>query len=103
MIRSGTMLPTTLGELRRAVAAGDVPRRPVRAELRDNLILKLRAGDDIFPGIVGYDDTVVPQVVNAVLSQAQLHPAGPARPGQDAAAARADDACSMRRCPWCRV
>lgn len=69
MIRSGTMLPTTLGELRRAVAAGDVPRRPVRAELRDNLILKLRAGDDIFPGIIGYDDTVVPQVVNAILSQ----------------------------------
>jgi len=63
------MLPTTLGELRRAVAAGEVPRRTVRAELRDNLIRKLRAGDEIFPGIIGYDDTVVPQVINAILSQ----------------------------------
>ncbi len=63
------MLPTTLGELRRAIASGDVPRRPVRAEIRDNLSRKLRAGTEIFPGIIGYDDTVVPQLVNAILSQ----------------------------------
>ncbi|MGO9680696.1 MAG: magnesium chelatase, partial [Candidatus Sulfotelmatobacter sp.] len=39
--------------------------------LRENLIARLRQSDDasIFPGIVGYDDTVVPQIVNAVLSR----------------------------------
>jgi magnesium chelatase subunit I len=63
------MLPATLGELRRAVDHGQVPRRSVRAEVRENLVRKLRAGETIFPGIIGYDDTVIPQVVNAVLSQ----------------------------------
>jgi len=61
--------PTTLGALREAVAAGRVPRRPVRDELRDNLVAKLRTGTPLFPGIVGYDETVVPQVVNAILSK----------------------------------
>jgi magnesium chelatase subunit I len=37
--------------------------------MRDNLIVKLRQGSAIFPGIVGYDDTVVPQIVNAILSR----------------------------------
>jgi magnesium chelatase subunit I len=41
----------------------------VKDELRDNLVAKLRSGGSIFPGIVGYDDTVVPQIVNAVLSR----------------------------------
>ena len=63
------MRPTSLGSLRRAVDAGDVPRRGVRDELRDNLIARLRAGRPLFPGIVGYDDSVVPQVVNAILSR----------------------------------
>ena len=62
-------LPTTLGALRAAVAAGRVPRRSVKDEMRDNLIRKLRAGEPLFPGIIGYDDTVVPQVVNAILSR----------------------------------
>src|SRR5690606_15874151 len=44
-------------------------RRSVKDEVRDNLIAKLRAGDPIFPGIVGYDDTVVPQIVNAILAR----------------------------------
>ncbi len=61
--------PTTLGELRRAVAAGEVPRRSVRDELRENTIRKLRAGEPLFPGIHGYDDTVLPQIVNAILSR----------------------------------
>ncbi|HWQ00280.1 MAG TPA: hypothetical protein VNK92_07395 [Vicinamibacterales bacterium] len=61
--------PATLGALRRAVAAGRVPRRTVKDELRDNLIRKLRAGETLFPGIVGYDDSVIPQVVNAILSR----------------------------------
>ncbi|HEV2836357.1 MAG TPA: hypothetical protein VGW58_13610 [Pyrinomonadaceae bacterium] len=37
--------------------------------MRDNLIKKLRAGEKLFPGIVGYDDTVIPQLVNAILSR----------------------------------
>src|SRR6187431_542770 len=62
-------LPSTLGALRQAVAAGKVSRRPVRSELRDNLITRMRSGGPLFPGIIGYDDTVVPQVVNAILSR----------------------------------
>jgi magnesium chelatase subunit I len=46
-----------------------VRRRPVRDEIRDNLIARLRAKDAIFPGIIGYEETVVPQIVNAVLSR----------------------------------
>src|SRR3954469_3006719 len=60
---------TTLGALRKDVEAGRVPRRPVKSEIRDNLIQKLRAGEPLFPGIIGYDETVVPQVINAVLSR----------------------------------
>ena len=60
---------STVGDLRRAIADGTVPRRDVHQEVRDNLIRKLRAGETLFPGIVGYDDTVVPQLVNALLSQ----------------------------------
>src|SRR5262245_43504156 len=62
-------LPSTLGALRQAVAAGRVPHRSVRSELRENLIAKMRAGAPLFPGIIGYDETVVPQVVNAILSR----------------------------------
>jgi magnesium chelatase subunit I len=61
--------PTTLGALKQAVAAGRVARRPVRTELRDNLLARLKAGGPIFPGVIGYDDTVVPQVVNAILAR----------------------------------
>jgi magnesium chelatase subunit I len=60
---------TTLGALRKDVEAGRVPRRPVKSEIRDNLIQKLRAGEQLFPGIIGYDETVVPQVINAILSR----------------------------------
>jgi magnesium chelatase subunit I len=60
---------STLGDLRRAVDSGAVPHRSVHQEVRDNLIQKLRAGGALFPGIVGYDDTVVPQLINALLSQ----------------------------------
>ncbi len=42
--------------------------RPVKLELRDNLISGLENGDDLFPGVVGYDDTVIPEVVHAVLA-----------------------------------
>jgi magnesium chelatase subunit I len=62
-------LPSTLGALREAVAAGRVAHRGVKDELRDNLMAQLRAGTPLFPGIVGYEDTVEPQVVNAILSR----------------------------------
>ena len=43
--------------------------RPVKQEIRDNLVRKLQAGEPLFPGIIGYDDTVIPQLVNAILSR----------------------------------
>ncbi|MBL9001240.1 MAG: magnesium chelatase [Phycisphaerae bacterium] len=42
--------------------------RSVKAELRDNLIAALRRGDELFPGVVGYEDTVEPEIVNAILA-----------------------------------
>lgn len=62
-------LPQTLGALRTSEWTADRVNRSVKDELRDNLIAKLRAKESIFPGIVGYEDTVVPQIVNAVLSR----------------------------------
>ncbi len=63
------MRPTSLGSLRRAVDKGRIPRRSVKRELRDNLMARLRSTEPLLPGIVGYDDSVIPQVVNAILSQ----------------------------------
>jgi magnesium chelatase subunit I len=57
--------PTTLGALR----AGGYRTRSVKTEMRDNLIARLRAGGTLFPGIVGYEDTVVPALCNAVLAR----------------------------------
>jgi len=63
-------LPRTLGELRHSPFSEQrLQTRRVKDELRDNLVVKLRQGGSIFPGIVGYDDSVVPQIVNAVLSR----------------------------------
>ncbi len=63
-------LPRTLGELRKSSFSEQRLRaRKVKDELRDNLMARLRSGETIFPGIIGYDDTVVPQLVNAVLSR----------------------------------
>ncbi len=56
----------TLGDLRKQRGAGS---RPVRQEIRDNLVRKLQSGEPLFPGIIGYDDTVIPQLVNAILSR----------------------------------
>jgi magnesium chelatase subunit I len=60
--------PRTLRELK----AARYQTRSVKDELRDNLIKKLRAGEKLFPGIVGYDDSVIPQLVNAILSRHNL-------------------------------
>ena len=54
----------TVGRLRES---GYQPRS-VKQELRDNLIARLRSGAALFPGIVGYEESVVPQIENAVLS-----------------------------------
>src|SRR6201997_5490574 len=60
----------TLGELRSSPFTEQrLSTRRVKDEMRDNLIVKLRQGGPIFSGIVGYDDTVVPQIINAVLSR----------------------------------
>src|SRR6201982_22712 len=62
--------PRTLGELRQSPFSEQrLLARRVKDELRDNLVAKLREGGLLFPGIVGYDDTVVPQIVNAILSR----------------------------------
>src|ERR1700694_1138043 len=59
---------TTLGELKkigyRAV--------PVKDEMRGNLIRQLQAREKLFPGVVGYDETVVPQLINAILARHNL-------------------------------
>ena len=60
--------PRTLRELN----AARYQTLSVKDELRLNLIRKLRAGEKLFPGIVGYDDTVIPQLVNAILSRHNL-------------------------------
>ena len=43
--------------------------RGVKQEMRENLVERLRSGQSLFPGIIGYDDTVIPQIVNAVLAR----------------------------------
>src|SRR5450432_1597114 len=63
-------LPTTLGELRKSTFSEQRLRaRRTKDELRENLIARIRSGETIFPGIIGYEDTVVPQLINAVLSR----------------------------------
>jgi len=56
--------PRTIGELR---ASGYQPKT-VKQELRDNLIARLKQGAGLFPGIVGYEESVLPQIENAILS-----------------------------------
>jgi len=55
----------TVGALRET----EYRSRSVKQELRDNLLARLRSGEAIFPGIIGYDDTVIPQLCNAILSR----------------------------------
>src|SRR6201995_4759200 len=62
-------LPATLGALRSSEYTPERLARSVKDELRENLICRLRTKETIFPGIVGYEDTVVPQIVNAILSR----------------------------------
>src|SRR6185437_13743916 len=59
-----TTRPRTIGELR----ATGYKVLSVKEEMRKNLIQKIRDGEDLFPGIVGYEETVIPQIENAILS-----------------------------------
>src|ERR671930_895401 len=62
--------PTTLGELKRTEWASPARRqRTVKDEMRGNLVCLLENGSPLFPGIVGYEESVIPQLVNAVLSR----------------------------------
>src|SRR5437762_10676965 len=62
--------PATLGELQQTEWASPARiNRTVKDELRENLICLLENGSPLFPGIVGYEDTVIPQLVNALLSR----------------------------------
>ena len=61
-------LPQTFGALR----ASGFQVLPVKAEIRRNLISRLRAGEPLFPGISGYDETVVPQLTNAILGNQDI-------------------------------
>ena len=61
---TSTTLPGTIGELR----ASGYQVLPVRHEIRKNLIAKIRAEELVFPGIIGFDQTVIPQLENAILA-----------------------------------
>ena len=55
--------PTTFGELKQQV--NQLP--DVRTEMRQNLIRKLKTKESIFPEVIGYDETVLPALINAIL------------------------------------
>ena len=61
---TATARPKSIGELR----SGGYRVLPVREELRKNLIVKIRSGETLFPGIIGFEDTVIPQLENAILA-----------------------------------
>ena len=63
-------LPSTLGELKSSPwGASALRTRSVKDELRANLLTRIRAGGTLLPGVIGYEDTVLPQLVNALLSR----------------------------------
>ncbi len=65
-----TTLPLTLGDLRRSPwAEAPLRGRSVRDEMRANLIRMLERGEELFPGIVGYEDTILPQLTHALLAR----------------------------------
>jgi magnesium chelatase subunit I len=60
--------PKTLGELKQS----GYQARSVKDEMRANLIRRIRASENLFPGIVGYEETVIPQLINAILAKHNL-------------------------------
>ncbi|WNJ20865.1 magnesium chelatase [Pontibacter sp. G13] len=65
MAQSPNLTITTLGQLK---ASGYRPKS-IKEELRDNLIARMRDGADMFPGVIGYEDTVIPDMQRAILSR----------------------------------
>src|ERR1700720_4400760 len=66
-----TSQPKTLGELRSSSNWSEqrLANRSLRQELRENLLCRMEKGETLFPGVHGYDDTVIPQIINAILSR----------------------------------
>jgi magnesium chelatase subunit I len=70
MKENSTAFPSTLGELRHSVWSEErVSRRTVKQEMRENLLVRLASGGPLFEGIHGYEDTVTPQIINAILAR----------------------------------
>ena len=66
----GRARPATLGELRRIPDFdARTASRSVKDEIRANLLRAIERGETLFPGVQGYEDTVIPQIVNALLSR----------------------------------
>jgi magnesium chelatase subunit I len=60
----------TLGALKSSkFSEQEIAHRTVKDELRTNLICRIQRGDTLFPGVLGYEETVVPQMINAILSR----------------------------------
>ena len=68
MSHSSHPRPATVGQLKET---GYKPCS-VKDELRRNVIAKLKAGEELFPGIIGYRDSVIPQIINGILSKHDL-------------------------------
>ncbi|HET7599961.1 MAG TPA: magnesium chelatase, partial [Gemmatimonadales bacterium] len=69
-MKSDTIDPRTFGELKNSRwAEAPLRGRSVRDEIRANVLARLERGEELFPGIVGYEDTILPQLVNALLAR----------------------------------
>ena len=64
LVTSPNDLPRTLGELR----SSGHQERSIKQEIRENLLARLADGDDIWPGLFGFEDTVLPQVERALIA-----------------------------------
>src|SRR6202040_4129536 len=63
--------PTNHGQLRNSSNWSEqrLANRSLRQELRENLLCRMEKGEALFSGVHGYDDTVLPQIINAILSR----------------------------------
>jgi magnesium chelatase subunit I len=70
MSETTSSLPRTFGSLQNSrFSEAHLAERNVKDEMRSNLICKIQRRETLFPGVLGYEDTVVPQIVNAILSR----------------------------------
>ena len=81
--------PRTLGELK---PTSPGTKTSVKEEMRRNLLKKLQAGGELFPGIVGYEETVIPQIENALLSRHDMLFQPAKKCGESSAAAQCNHA-----------